>query len=132
MLAAEVAVALPLLLHPGELRVLAHLPVRVRALCPRVRGPEVDRGAPGPMRRDVLDGRKQRLELGHELLGARRQGPAAEARAHLAARIVDEDARILARVALRARDFPRVLVAGVGESVAVVPGAIPEAVLELD
>src|SRR5207247_1470178 len=69
VLAGEVAVALPLLLHPGELRVLPDLPVRVGALRPWVAGPEVDRRAAAPVvRADVRNRREDRLQLGHELL----------------------------------------------------------------
>ena len=53
VLAGEVAVALLLALDAGELRVLADLPVGVRALRPRVAGPEVDRRAAVPCRRDA-------------------------------------------------------------------------------
>src|SRR5262249_40358257 len=95
VLAGEVAVALPHLLHPRELRVLTDLPVRVGALRPLVAGPEVDRRAPGPMRRDAR-AREEGLQLRHELLRARRRRAAAEAGADVAAGVVDEEPVALA------------------------------------
>src|SRR5256885_11909537 len=69
VLPAEVAVAAPFVLGAREARVLADLPVRVRAERPRVRRPEVERRAAVPRLRRA---REHRLDLAEELLRAGR------------------------------------------------------------
>src|SRR5204862_1865141 len=79
VLTAEVAVALASVLHSGESRVLADLPIRVGALCPLVCAPEVDGCATRPVIRDRdLRLVEERLQLGHELLRPRLGSAAAE------------------------------------------------------
>src|SRR5204863_5539504 len=104
VLAGEMAIALPHLLHPRELGVLPDLPVRVRALRPLIAGPEVDRGSLGPVRRDICL-REERLQLCHELLRAGRRRAAAEARTDVPTCVVDEDPLALAAT-LRVGPFP--------------------------
>src|SRR3954469_9129363 len=108
VLAGEVAAAHLLALRTRELRVLADLPVRVRALRVRVALPPVDGRLPVPLPGDA---RQHRLDLAEELLRAARRGAGAEARAHVAAGVVDQDP---ARAGLAARHLPGVLVAAVG------------------
>src|SRR4029453_954223 len=125
VLAGEVARSLASAFHPGELGVLPDLPVGVRALRPRVRGPEVEeRPAVVPLRH----ARQHGLDLPEELLRARLQRAAPEARADLAAGVVDEDPR---RARLRTRDLPCVLVATVGVRLTVEPLRPPDARREL-
>src|SRR5215207_10047196 len=88
VLTGEVAGARHLGLRAAEAGVLAGLVVRVGPEGPRVPGPEVDRGAAVPLARDAG---KQRLDLPEEALRAVGRRAAAERRADLAARVVDED-----------------------------------------
>src|SRR5215210_8976130 len=124
VLAREVTGARHLGLGAAEARVLAGLVVRVGAAGPRVRGPEVDRGAAVPLARDAGE---HGLDLREELLRPRGRRAAAEGRADLAARVVDEDPR---GAGLRPGDLPRRLVARVGVGVAVVAEAAPVRVLK--
>src|SRR6266508_2123803 len=129
VLAREVAVALPLLLHAGELRELPDLPVRVGALRPGVGRPEVDRRGRAVPVRGYVDARELRSELAEELQRAFLRRSRAEARTDRAAGVVDENPLL---PALRAGDLPGVLVAGVCIGVAVVLRLVPEAVVELN
>src|SRR4051794_3645266 len=67
VLSGEVAAAVLEPLGARELRVLADLPVGVRALGPGIAGPVVDGGAAVPASRDAG---QNRLELAEELISA--------------------------------------------------------------
>src|SRR4051794_2332288 len=121
VLAGEMARTHLFALGAGELRVLADLPVRVRAPRQRVRRPVVDGRAAVPARADP---RKHGLDLAEELLCARGRRTGSEAVADRATRVVHEDPR---GARLRARDLPRVLVAGVRARLAVRAERVPVA-----
>ena len=140
MLAGEVALArgdvgLPRLLVTAEKRVLAHLPVGVRAEEKWVAQRDVERGPAVPQLGDTW---KHRLELAQEGLRETRDDlriggvPLERCERNAAARVVDEDARI---AVLRPRHVPGVLVARVGVRAAVAdsprPGRVPVPAVEL-
>src|SRR6266511_2235890 len=91
VLAGKVAVALPLALHACERRVLAHLPVGVRALRPFVARPEVDRRLAVPV---VGEAGQDRIDLLQELRSPARSGALPEARPDRSSGVIDEDARL--------------------------------------
>ena len=84
---------------------------------------------PSPGRSSARDPGQHRLDLSRNCWRAFGRRAGAEARADLAARVVDEDP---ACAGLGARHLPGVLVAGVGVGLAVAAERVPVAVVELD